>query len=505
MITGKRVLVFALLLFIIVSLCACSEDGGGYGYEDVFKDIELETTTSAEEEKELRYYDVIVTSDCSSEVYGAAKSLCEKLERVTGYKAFVYYEYEMPNPAELHTYVFVGDIGNSVCRRNYEDYRSEDYGYCFVDGAILIGGVTDKATLAAIESFEAKVLPKADPEKLMDESDAYIYRADYEVKDSLKLNGFALSEYRIVYLSGDADAAALAKEFSEKIEDSFGYSLSVSSENESDTHARSICVGRTLRADTLGYQPSEIESSIMPYSTGISVLSDSVFGIKLGLERLYSLLSEAGDNGASVTAAIDITFSKQGVIIDSMKFLSESLDIGEILSVCNDIRASEADVMRVTGLSAKSFDYVARNLANEYKSLSVAKKDGDFVRYLYKIGTLDVTVSTLSGDDAELVLLEWRDADRSFTLAELSVLEGEGSIGKSLCALELDRLVIFGRFYGDDEAEFLDSCDTLSRLYHNELSFGLYATELFTKLVSARSVSATESEVTRLCFDFFSE
>lgn len=518
MITDKKriflrlfcVFVASVLLFcIILPLTSCSglKEVDNYGY--LLDDINAVTTDPTATEKygdnESGSFYVIVPSGCDAEVYNAAKALCESIDEALGRSAYLYYEYEMPSITQRDRFIFVGNLENSVCRRNYETYRSDDYGYTLVDGVILVGGISDGATVLAIERFIDDVVSHATSENLMSAEDSYLFVGDYSDKKEIFLNGYALSEYHLVYMPGDAEAKEIASSLRESIEQFFGYTLPLSSEGDTPAGVRSICVGRTYRADTLYYECADVETAIFSYSSGLSVISNSGFGLRLGVAHLYELLCDADESGLEISEQIKLSFELDRLKLASLSFDKKDLSISEHLALNNEITAIDADVYRLVGISESCASVISRNMAKDYACVKASHNGENDIYYLYKLSALTASVDAVKEGDTELFIINFSRAGNGldFSVAELFASDCAGDFGERVSAKLSERSVIFGRFFGDDEAKFLESCSSLERLSFNEQSFDIYISESYLSTTDIKEGMATVSSLTEYSISAF--
>ncbi len=487
--------------------CVGSKDVDNYGY--LLDGINAVTSdpsiTEAQGDDESGSFYVIVPSGCDATVYNTAKSLCKSLDKALDRSAYLYYEYEMPSITQLDRFIFIGTLENSICRRNYETYRSEDYGYTLVDGVILVGGISDGATVLAIERFIDDVVSCATPEKLMSAEDSYLFVGDYSDKKEILLNGYALSEYHLVYMPGDTEAREIASSLRESIERFFGYTLQLSSEGDTPADVRSICIGRTYRADTLYYECSDVETAIFSYSSGLSVISNSGFGLRLGASHLYDLLCDAAGSSLEISAQIKLSFELDRLKLASLSFDKKDLSISEHLALNDDIITLDADVYRLVGISESCASVISRNMAKDYACVTASRNGEDDVYYLYRLSAMNADVNSVKDGDIELFIISFSRVGNGldFSVAELFAGNDVGDIGEKAYSELSERTVIFGRFFGDDEAKFLSSCDFLERLSFNEQSFDIYISDTYLSITDIEEGRATVSSLTEYSISAF--
>lgn len=473
-----RISIYAVFLFVLLlSMSACSLfKSDDFNYDYIFDDVGELSTTAVTTAQNCDYYDVIVPSDCSGEVYDAADKLCKRIELKPTAKADVYYDYEAEANNKGHTYIYVGVLDNDICRRAYIDFRSDDYRYSFINEVFVVGGVTDKATVAAIERFIADIVDRSSDKLVMSDPEGFLYRADHTDDGGVLLNGFALSQYRIVYPVGDAEGMLLANELKNNIERQFGYSLSVVSDSDGDPRSRSICIGRTMRADTHGYVCSETQGVIMPYATGISIVADNIFGLKLGMAEFAEILSDGKDDGAQIKETITADYNKGAVSLINLYFYENKYDVQKILSVCDTVRNSDTDIIRFEGISKEFFEYVRKNLVNEFYHLEVSFENRGSVYYLCRKDNVKTDTKTLKTEESALFMIE-AEALRNnlkFTFSELYAGKDASEIGEKLLADGAERMIAFGSF-GNYENDFLNGVKELKKIYPDGIKLSVFA------------------------------
>ena len=421
-------------------------------------------------------------------------------------KADVYYDFEISSKNDGHTLIFVGAHSNDICRRAYLDFKSDDYRYSFLNGAFVVGGVTDDATVLAIERFIDDVVDKSSSDIILDDGEGFIYRHSYSDTQEIKLNGFALSQYKIIYPSKDADGMMIANRLKDDIEEHFGYTLSVGSDSESDQNARSICIGRTVRANTYGFTCSETQSVILPYSTGISIISDSLFGLDRGMSEFFSVISNSDSLDIQIYEKLSVEYNLDiGTVMD-LNFIGTALDVERILLVCDTVRASEADIIRLHGMSSASFEYIKRNLANDPIGYEVLMDDGKSIVYLFKQENVSVGTTKIEVGDSSLSLVDTviKKNDLEFTVSELCVGNDASDLGDAVCKSEIERLIVFDD-YSSDVNDFVSSSKILKKCQNDTLKFNVIINGEYVGLKAVEFTKTDVLEITLLDFAFFFE
>ena len=495
----------SVILAIVFCFASCSLfENEDFNYDHVFDSVGDFTTAERTEAKKYKYYDVIVLSDCTSEVYEAADKLCDSIEEKPQLKADVYYDFEISSKNDSHTLIFVGAHNNDVCRRAYLDFKSEDYRYSFMNGVFVVGGVTDSATVLAIERFIADVVAASSTEIMLDDGDGFVYRHSYPDTQEIKLNGFALSQYKIIYPVGDTDGMLIANRLKEEIEAHFGYTLSVGADSESDMNARSICIGRTVRADTYGLVCAEAQVVILPYSTGVSIISDSLFGLDKGVNEFFAIISNSDDTELLINESVSVDFNFGTSSVIDISFLKSELDVKKILSVCDAVRGSDADIIRLHGISSASFEYIRKNLINDFVHFEVESSNGNSIFYLFKNENTNVEATDHCTDSSSIYLMDTviKNNGLNFTVSELCAKEDVADIWKSVSYLETEPLIVFDD-YSSHTNDFMGVVKILKKCQADGLNLNVLINSKYVTLKELDFSKNDVFEITSFDFSFF--
>lgn len=387
-----------VLMLLLLSSCAQNKDNG----DDIYSSL-LSLWTQAEEEPEpnIEKYIAVIPSDCSAEVYNAARELCDKIAENTSAEVKLFYEHEEYKAGNKSCEIIIGNSRRS--EKTLKRYKSEDFGYFSEDGVVYIGGQSDTAVLSAIAKFREDVVVYADPEFFINDTTSYFYRAEYDI-DKIILNGFELCDYNIVYPKDDSVGCALATEFSKMITEKTGYCLSLKNDKEAQDQALSICIGDTaLHTDPTPCEMTDFE--IAPYSTGISLFAGNRYGMKTAIEKLSSLLlnkDQSGNVTAEISSVISDEFRCAELNIKQISPSSLQLEREEIVDIHNAICTENTDIVKICGISAESALRISQNLGGGYSMLEIfAGENG--IYYFYKNSRVSIKETEIGEKDADLV------------------------------------------------------------------------------------------------------
>lgn len=483
MITGEkttvvRVIIVLLTITLLISSVACSLFDIGEGEYDNVIDINNFSFTSEQDSPRLRYA-IIVASDCSAEIYAAASSLAQKLETAGEADAAVFYDYEAPKSESAFELIYVGSIDKDECVLFFNGLDTGEFGYARINGRIVIGGHSDHAVLAAIEQFEKRVISSDKGLPILSEGDRFVDALNGQ-NELPFVNGFALSEYVVVYSDADGDAKAVSEALSREFEERFGHSINVLKESECHKGQKAICIGRTEKAETADFVCRENEAVIAKYDKGISVISDSAFGLLRGTERLCELLSSE-DNELELSASVFVGFESEKIEFLSVSCANEELSYSEILELYQDIDAQCADIVRIEGVSPSSFQYLFANLSRSYYYAADASESLGGVYYLYLRQSIVLTeVETDVGSSSVCAdVCRTRNKELEFYLVDFSdretVNEETAEAVSSLINKSENRGVLaVGALSSGEETALLSICRELTKYTDTELSFGVY-------------------------------
>jgi hypothetical protein len=227
-------LIFALLLLCLLSSCSsCKKDDGGL---DKFEQL-IVSTDSPENEGEA-FADaayVVVSHSAGFELVSRAVALADALTAKTGIATFLKYDSE---PTVSGTFeILLGYTTRLVAKENLTGLRDGDYICRYDRGYIVLGGRTESATLAALDKFEAEILPGASYAAIMSKDAHFEVMGEYPI-DELTINGYPIHEYTIVY---DDAAVEIADAMARYVKVNSGFTLScVQLKNYDEKDGKSI-------------------------------------------------------------------------------------------------------------------------------------------------------------------------------------------------------------------------------------------------------------------------
>jgi hypothetical protein len=259
-----------------------------------------------------------------------------------------------------------------------------------------------------------------------------------------------------------------------------------------------------VRADTYEFICSETQSVILPYSTGISIISDSLFGLNRGMDEFFSVISNCDASDIQMLEKMSVEYDLDTGSVVDLNFVDSMLDVEKVLLVCDTVRGCEADIIRFHGTSSASFEYVMRNLANDFFHLEVLEDDGKAVFYLFKQDQISVDTNKLDAGDSSIYFIETviKNNNLEFTTSELCVGKDAVGLGDVIYKSKTERLIVFDD-YSSDVNGFISASKTLKKCQDDALKFNVIINGEHVKLQKIDFTKNAVFEFTRLEFAFF--
>ena len=387
--TFKKILLTLLAMLLVCSFVACEKSDPNDKYDGIFSPVD---DLAWDTEHEYESYAIIVADDVSSDVYYAAQRIAGKLSENTGAHAECFYAHEEIVSGSGVCRILVGDVGFESSHKYIKKFRSEDIGYKYHDKCVYIGGITQASLLSSIERFIDDVVVYADREFFMNDGTELFLEGEYDIEE-IKLLGFSLGEYTIVYPKGDGKLRAIANDFSEYILDTSGYLLTVCSDADLSAQSRVILLGDCDAFDEHKLTPEPDRVKIAAFDAGVMLVSEQPPAIKVALERLERELTAVDENGcadARIDEEIDIIFDSTDVSVLSLRAHSFALSRSDMLSIIEKVRESYPDILRFEGVSEDSVQSLFYNFNDKYELITLTDNTYHMIRkerYTYATDT----------------------------------------------------------------------------------------------------------------------
>ncbi|MBO5416807.1 MAG: hypothetical protein J6A83_09285 [Clostridia bacterium] len=388
-------------------------------YDELLSNLQEELE---EKDKAFERYIIVIPSDSSAELYCAAEKMMFKIGENTETDVILIYEHEKISVGKDDCEILIGDTSRKESQLFLRGYRSEDFGYGYSEGVIVVGGMNEGATLSAIEKFTHDVVNYADCELFMNSDKAYFYKGEYDVERAT-LNDFELCDYTLLYDKNVSSSHGVALSLRDALSERMGYYLRIKEKAELSNGARAIYIG-----DAANILPSisidDNEAGIFTYPTGIALAAHNTFGCRLAAERFLSMLSSANKNGvAELIMGEDIRLSYVSSEISLLCVYPHSaqLNADTVNSILEDFRKYSANIISVYGVSENSATALSQAAGVGYVKTRICGSADAGVYHIYPSEILaECGIQSEAGAEGEIVTVRYRVRQ---TDAELLLLE----------------------------------------------------------------------------------
>ncbi len=293
-------LVLSVLLLMSTFALASCDDADPDRFDDLYNAIseyyDLQTDTDAPKEEELKYI-IVIPSKCSAAILDGAEMLSEVILRYTGYAPEVLYDSDVSYKKSVPEIV-ISRTDRDESLKYYKKLRIGEYGYEYTQsGSFAIGGQTEESCLLAIDCFANGIRNGDIDLKKPQLVKPYKLDCEYDISE-IKINGFELCEYSIVYPANDTlSEKALALILRDRIAEYGAYCLDVISDKEATESTRAICVGHTALSSLEKENVAENTVSLIIGKSDVEMIADSNAGIHFAIERFMEKLKDSESEG----------------------------------------------------------------------------------------------------------------------------------------------------------------------------------------------------------------
>ena len=434
----KEVVIFksVLLLMLVFALCffsSCSEDKNS-GYSDLYYALSqyYDTETDEMTESESYKYTVVIPAGCGAKIFDSAVFLSENLSKNVGYEVDVKYDSDHEAGAK-EIEILVGKTDREETREFLKEIRVNDYGYEFIDDALVIAAHKDEMCVQAVELFNERLVSKDIVMTSIRYTKPFICESEYSI-DKVKLNGFDLSEYTIVYPEKyEMDEKEIAEKLKNKISEYCGYSLRVKSDNECTASERAISVGRTSLFDSDEKTAfSDVQKNTAYIAVGdnshIGFVSDRSYGISLAADEfLRMMINSEDDRSCELTISKTENYSYELMNIGLALFSGgeEFSGLDDYRNASNLIRNGNNDIIFFDVLSFEGLF----NMQNNIGSISKIENGMLYAIVSDRFSFLSSESIVLDGGSAFSVVLEAQENFDERQFCVVMVLPTAQSVG----------------------------------------------------------------------------
>ena len=389
MIIDKKVLIIAIAAIVVVlaligvALLGNNDNGDDMSALDILGDDEPDEEDEEDQIVPSKYYRIVIASNSEPEIADKAYELEIAIEQYTGFECGVVHDTQIsPERTDL-VEILIGKTNRNAGAVALEGVRVDDYVCKWIDGSLIIGGLSNSATLTALERFIEEILPYATAECLMSEELEFSYRHDYKV-DSMKLCGFYISSYSIVCSDQAFDYARILKE---GIAAHGGYDL--------DLAVRSVREG--VKEIVIFTDSSLGDCAYAAYDgEDVVIKARDLYGLSVAFESFYNELLCGDTDKVSVTLSEQIAYPYVSPNISVMSMIGNIRAEENSLALVNDIiskiKTNVPDVVVLGKSESGISEMIALGLPPGYAYKRITLASGGDLAILYRIRTVDVTV-----------------------------------------------------------------------------------------------------------------
>ena len=410
-----RTTAFLLAVLLCVLGCSCSERND-YPPE----------LTATDGQGEALSYRIVIPSACSAALKNAADGLALRIAEQTGVTATAVYDTEPLSERVNETEILLGLTNRSVSMESMKSLKKDDYICRVVNGAVVLGGKTDSATVVAVERFCREILPAATAELLMSEDGGFSLYGSYPYEQVL-LNGFDLYEYGIVCPNNASEELLrLASSLQGAIAEKSGYWLSVSLEADRDKTGKGIFLvtekseGGSVCARLIPNAQGVTlcaEDSLGISAQGVTLCAEDSLGISAAARELFSLLFAPADQGVC------------SAVLSSTRECSYEGGSHRLAFVRGDGWLTQATPIAVTSQ--------LQTILSEYSPDAVLFGVAPAERMEYvQMGLYGYQTSALSLDAAHAVIVGKKQSSVELVWADR---DGESGLSRSVCRVDSER------------------------------------------------------------------
>ena len=408
MIIVKRRALIALLLLSCIFITACASKNASSLLHAI------ETDGAPEDITPTASYDCVIVPSAANDVLVArARALTTALTAQTGIAASLFFDNEDLPKQDNMRLILLGNTSHSLSQKHLRDLKYDDYLCRAEENALILGGKSDAATIAAIDRFSKELLPYADPELLINDDQQFLVCAEYPVT-SVTLCGFSLNDYRIVYPKanehGEAEIAATVRDtFAKRC----GFYLDILPDSLITENVRIIAIGACRNIT-----PTE-RPTILADGSVIALYGTSEYTLSALAQSFCEYVipnGATGDIRTTLSAPIPVscTSSSISALPHIFSQAADRLDIMEITNVSTALRQSGAALAPFSVANRQLFSYLEANLF-EYASVSLTLDDEHVLPFFYDPNILLLTEQRAVG--SSLVLrFAIRNTDTTITV-----------------------------------------------------------------------------------------
>ena len=400
MITDKlRILALSLVLVIcLAAFSACSgDDDSAFELLDAMKDEASNQTEQAQYDKYL----VVIPASSTSELSLIARDLADKIEQKTGIECEYKYDNADVSVKEKRFDILLGNTGRRESVDNLGKFKKDDYVCKLLDGCIVLGGLSDAATVVAVQKFIDDVLPNATAGAIMSASSGFEHRGEYELGDVL-LCGYDIRDYTIVFSGADVQTMAIA--LRDLVADQSGIYLGIKSGKVNTSSDKEIFLSIDTSAD----------ACVKHVGEDVYIIGKDAYSLSAAISGFYNMLLESKTNGVvslDISDKLDFSYTQPLLRITSViaDITNDENSLSYISSYVNAINSGALDVTVLGKYSSDMWGMIKPAINTAYGIVEIELANGIVAPIVYLGDTVSVVDSKLiSADDVQVARIEFK-------------------------------------------------------------------------------------------------
>ena len=406
---AKHRALLALLLCFTLLLCSCKIDTTGLTPLHALENGEHEETRPPASE----YDYVILPASAGDALTARAHALCEALTAQTGIPATLFFDDAILPTRENIRFILLGNTAHALSYKHLHTLRRDDYLCTTDESALILGGKSDAATVAAIDRFCESLLPYADATILINPDQHFLVHATYDVNE-ISLNGFPLADYRLVYPEENGKGEqAVALALREAIADRCGFYLEVLPDTVVREPARVITVGACF--GTSGTDAAQFEA----ISSYVSLDGDSEYALASVAQAFCRyLLPDGTHDSLSVTLgtpiAVPLGAPSLSVFAGLLSMPDSLTNVLEMAHLVTAFRSTDTLLAPCGRMSLDTFTYLRANLP-DYAVRSLSPDPDHHLPVFYREDTLTLLEHSIV-NDLHVLRFAIRETAQTFTV-----------------------------------------------------------------------------------------
>lgn len=378
----KRIICALILCALMLSLISCSTPRNDI--DELFSQLAVSDLYGDETDVAEHIY-VIIPKGCSGELSLKARELADAISAKTGIVTSLKYDGEFSHAPSGSLEILLGDTNRLASSNAVDILKDGDYICRWDNGAVVICGKSDSATVLAVERFMSDVLPGMTNSYIMSEYACIENIAEYEISKII-LQGYDLYDYAIVYNEGNADEQSIALALQSFLSAKSGYLLSVTSKPNSVT--RKIVL--SSRSE---------ETAIISNDSGIILCGDDSYSLSCAVSAFVKDIKSNSQGGTVNLSYGENTFITDNESAVSAVFYTVKNKSNDITPI-NELLLSLGKTDFGFCIVGNSSDIISEGLANTFKTyhktitLSVGERSVSLIYDTRRLANLNAVVNT---------------------------------------------------------------------------------------------------------------